>query len=170
MKLFAGSDVVKALGINQKLLTQWIDRRLVIPTKKAEGSGDKNKFTLADIIRIGIMKQLADSGFSRPRAASLAFYPDDDSTGVAFSQIINRVLDSCIQAQKWKVEGRPVLSAPIAEQCLLVFFRHAEGKVGAIPYSTAKDLRDLYFIPYETASTIHLTRLIQRIIEVLGTE
>ena len=41
MRLFSGSDVVRAVGMNQKVLTQWIDRGLIIPAKKAAGSGDK---------------------------------------------------------------------------------------------------------------------------------
>lgn len=170
MKLFSGSDVVKTLGINQKLLTQWVDRHLVIPTKKAKGPGDKNEFTIADIIRISIMKKLADSGVSRKQAAVIAFYPEDDPDGASFSQIINRVLDSCIQAQKWRMERRPILGAPVLERCIMVFFRDADGNYGATPYSPVNELKGFFDIPYETATIIHLTRLVQRVTEVLETE
>jgi len=169
MRLFSGSDVVRAVGMNQKVLTQWIDRGLIIPAKKAAGSGDKNGFTLLDIIRVGMMKQLADFGLSRGEAARIAFYPEGNPAGDVLSQIINRVLHSCRQAQKARKEGLG-WGAAVAEPCLVVFFKGADGNYNETECSTLKDLRVLFNNPYETATIIHLTRLVQRVIEALGAE
>jgi DNA-binding transcriptional MerR regulator len=163
MKLFSGSDVVKTLGISQKLLTQWFTRELIVPTKKARGPGDKNEFTLTDIVRISIMRELANSGLSRRAAADIAFCPVDNPTGVAFAKILDRVIESYRQ---------PTTLLGGRERVLMAFFRDADGNIWANDFSNDNGLRNLYhlFLDYETATIINISKLAEHVTSVLGTE
>lgn len=173
MKPFSGADVVKALGISQKVLTQWINRQLITPTRKARGPWDKNEFTLPGIIRIGIMKKLADAGFERPEAARIAFLPMDAPSGKAFSEVIDEVIKLCADTS-----GTTVLGTPPQHHAFIAFFRDEEGNYRGSTYSTVKGLwrgsagaqlwKDLCSEPFETATIIDIAKLTWRVIEALG--
>ncbi|MEW5735556.1 MAG: MerR family transcriptional regulator [Thermodesulfobacteriota bacterium] len=69
---FRVSDVARILNVSQRNLSQWCDRGLVRPEKKASGSGTRNLFTLEDLCRTALFLRLSRT-FSLPGASAVAF-------------------------------------------------------------------------------------------------
>lgn len=67
---FSTFDIAKKFGIPRSNLQQYMDRGFIEPSiQKAKRKGDKNKFSLEDLYRLRLFKELHRVGLSQKDAA-----------------------------------------------------------------------------------------------------
>ncbi len=175
MRYFVGADVVRATGVNQKVLTQWIDRHLVLPSVKAQGRGAKHEFTLVDIIRIGLLDKLAGMGIPRETAGAIAFCP----MGTNIGRDLFARIEGVVTSYKAEIEARrggttSILgSAVFAWQVYLACTPRSDVP-GYVAIGHHIGARQDFAALYETlenedgAVLVNLTKVVKRVMDVLG--
>ena len=78
---YLAAEVCKITDLNQNQLTAWLTRGFIKPSVPADGSGTRNIFSVEDIFRIELFKQLKSSGFNLSGAAGVAFIDDSSYSG-----------------------------------------------------------------------------------------
>lgn len=58
-------DIVKGLGIARERLREWMTRGFVVPSVQADGVGTKALFSIEDVYRVELFKELLAVGFNR---------------------------------------------------------------------------------------------------------
>ncbi|MGO9370856.1 MAG: hypothetical protein ACLQBD_02010 [Syntrophobacteraceae bacterium] len=175
MRYFSGSDVVRVLQpISQKVLTQWVDRRLVIPTIRARGRGTKNEFTLIDVIRIAIMQRLNELGLSRESAAAIAFCSSESKIGAQHLSTIEHLVDLYQRVIDPVVKpGTSILGdiAALTEHVYMVIVPvdDVPGKVAIGYYVTGETgFMKLYReLGGEDAHVLNLTKIVKKVVDGL---
>jgi len=175
MPHYSGSHVVRAVGLGQKVLTQWIDRYLVIPSLKAPGRGARHGFTLVDVIRIAIAEKLSRMGLPRQNAAVVCFCSPATEIGADLLSKIETVINSYREEVKTAGHKREsLLGRQFAQQVYLVIVPKDDvpGKVAKGFHITGRrGFADLYgrLESDDVAVIINLTKLIKGIMVVLET-
>ena len=176
MTHYTGSHVVRAVGLNQKVLTQWIDRHLVIPSLKARGRGARHRFTLIDVIRIAIMEKLSRMGLPRENAAAVGFCSPATEIGADFLSTIQAVIDSYRQELVTRGDkSASLLGREFAKQVYLAVVPKDDvpGKIAkGFHITDRKGFAGLYaqLESDDAAVIINLTKLIKGVMDTLGTE
>ncbi len=174
MRYYTGSDVVRAVGLSQKVLTQWIDRRLVVPSVRAQGKGTKHGFTLVDLVRIAVMEKLSRMGLPRENAAAVGFCSPAIEIGADLLSKIELVINSYREEVRTASDNNvPILGRESARQVYLAIVpKHdVPGKVAIGFHITGwSDFAALYeqLELEDAAVVINLTRLIKRTMDALG--
>lgn len=104
---YFAQDIVKIMGINQNLLTQWISRGFVKPSQPASGSGTRNIFSFEDICRIELFKELSSAGFARTLASDICFdlsSPPGYKGNNVTSKAISKAMDLCTDKKSKKAD------------------------------------------------------------------
>lgn len=93
-KEFLLSDVIKILEIKESLLNQWINRGFIKASKPAYGSGTRNIFSIDDLCRIELFRELIGTGLTRSGASQVALSSHPDKPDDFVSNSIGKALDS----------------------------------------------------------------------------
>jgi hypothetical protein len=171
MQYFSGSDVARVLGIKQKVLTQWIDRRLVIPSIKARGRGSKNQFSQTDIIRIAIMQSLP--GVVLETAAAVGFCSPKTEVGQVHLKMIEDVVNSYGEEVKARANtGGTILGNSVfAKQAYLAIIpKDLPGEVAMGFFIMGKEgFTQLYhhLESEDHVTIINITKIVKRVIDGL---
>lgn len=68
---FSTFDIIKALKIPRERLRDWMVRKFIVPTTKAQGPGTKAIFTREDVYAVALFQNLIQRGFKRKEASSI---------------------------------------------------------------------------------------------------
>ncbi|MGA3114570.1 MAG: hypothetical protein ABSF90_09095 [Syntrophobacteraceae bacterium] len=102
-KKFFSADVARKVCIESGKLARWADMGIVKPTGATRGgSGTRNEYGVEDIVRIGLMKALADEDHSMRLASSLAFESAQESE---YGRVLDEAIRKCISAWVDYVSG-----------------------------------------------------------------
>ena len=79
MNRFSTNEVCEALGIKYQRLREWIDRGYVVPTWRAEGSGNRTAFSRQEVYLVALFMHLIlvegfDRGLAGERVAAVGKY------------------------------------------------------------------------------------------------
>jgi hypothetical protein len=176
-KRYLGADAAKAAGVKSSTLARWVDRGLVIPSSpSAGGSGTRHEYTLLDIVRIALMKNLGKLGFSWGRASLLAF-----ELIPGFTRTLDYALVHCLATWIcWKAGGLPKMVAHVSPEDAekfknrsspypAYFVFHGDGWFYA---ETPEDFHKLYSAldDQEGAVLINLMAIVYKAVCVLGVD
>lgn len=176
MRTFHNADVVRALGISQRVLCQWIYTGLVRPNLKARGPGNRHEFIMSDIVRISLMMRLSNLGLARDRAATIAFCPPAREAGKDLFEDIQSVITSYKNELESKAQGHwTIAGGPHISQVYLGFIPISDdpGYVARgfhITDSLESSRLYSYLAEIEVAFIINLSLLVKGVMDVLGTE
>lgn len=71
LQAYSTSDVCRILSVSPERLREWMIRKFVEPSiQKAKGQGTRAEFSIDDLYRIALFKELIENGFSRETAAN----------------------------------------------------------------------------------------------------
>lgn len=152
---YEASKVREAVGISQNLLSQWIGRGHVKPSKKAAGQGTRNYFNEMNICQISLFKMLNENGFNRAESSSLAF---QTKTELFFAFALASLRKNTRKFAKGELN---VLAADNKIPWVgAVYFREEDGTVEVHYIIKKSDLDDLYF-KFRQSKLTHIANLTQ---------
>lgn len=69
IEVYSTFDVCRIVGVSKERFREWIIREYVRPSRPADGQGTRAEFSINDVYRIAIFKNLIENGFSREKAS-----------------------------------------------------------------------------------------------------
>jgi hypothetical protein len=72
-KEYSTLQACKILHLNRETLRAWLDKGLVIPSKRGKGKGTKSVFSREDLYRVFLFQCFCDAGFLQQRASEMAW-------------------------------------------------------------------------------------------------
>lgn len=141
---FEAGDVMDLCDLSRPLLSQWIGRGYIKPSKPAKGQGTKNIFTVQDICRIEIFKRLNQTGFSRGDAGGFAFAPSDTEGGKAIAETLSDIIKKFIDFRIKFRKAESILYAPLRPDPVYFALFMRDDCVSAYRLESGNDFEGLY--------------------------
>ncbi len=154
---YTGAVVTKALGISQKLLTQWVDRKLIVPARQGRGHGSKTEYGLEDIIKIALFNELAKAGISRFQASAIVFPEAPSSGSLMLEAAISQLLTPIPTLLGGTMKHDPYM---------MFFFQEADGSIHGFNAANRVEWNSVYskIGSLRLLTVVNLTAIVEQVV------